>query len=477
MPKGSRIVDINGVVHDVENFVVAVSGEAKVIGRALVAEFNIAREFWPPTTVPGSPIVMDTVQEVAWDIKPTSEQAVASVTYDARTGRLEISQSDGSIKFVQVLNPAARAQGLFLFRVDVNSGTVTGTTGVWIDVNSDGTLGRFPYTVVNSSAIVSQELGDIDFSIALDSGGGVPDAGSIVIKPIDYIAELTGTNLTFTEVPWFLEDIRVNENASVILLSAPGAPQGFFTGNEHAVEVIREVYAQIWNIDFTVQVDIVSGALTGGDATGVALSTDVIRTWNLDTITDEDLNAVVDVTYSDGIDSITKRVTMHSEQTKEAADSTISTDFVRFDRLIDNAVTQLPAPINEALALLLVQNDGQVNAQVLNSDPGGTQTFPQNWNDSAPTVPDPENFETMLHVVSGDAPVAFSDPLDVWLSLNITRSWGLNISAAEASGTEETFKQGRYEVSVRVSGSPGTIQTKTFEMIVESIVIPEGGLP
>jgi hypothetical protein len=160
MPKGSRIVDINGVVHDVENFVVAVSGEAKVIGRALVAEFGIAREFWPPTTVPGTPIVMDTALETAWDIKPTSDQAQAVVTYDARTGRLEITQSDGTIKFVQVLNPAARAQGLFIFKVDILSGTVTGTDGVWIDVNEDGTLGRFPYTVVNSSATVSPASGN-----------------------------------------------------------------------------------------------------------------------------------------------------------------------------------------------------------------------------------------------------------------------------------------------------------------------------
>ena len=479
MPKGSRIVDIQGVVHDVENFTVAYQGEAKVIGRALVAEFGIAREFWPPTTTPGTPIVMDTDTELSYDIDPQggTEVPLAICNFDARTGRLILSSPDGTEQFIQVLNPAPRAQDLFVFKVDQVSGTISGTLGVWIDVLSETTIGVFEYSVTNTTGVVSTVLGEATFTIAQDDGAGGPAVGTEVAKTIDFKAELTGVNLSWTEVPWLLEDITINENASCVILIGPGVGNAYATGNEHGIERTREIYAQIWNDEFTVQVDVVSGALTGGADTGVELPTDVIQVWGLDTFGDNDLDAVVDMTISDGTSSVTKRITMHSQQTSDNGDSDISTDFIRFDRLIDNAVTQLPAPINEALALILVQNDGLVNAQVLQDPPGGTQTFPQNWNDSAPTVPDPENFEAKLHVVTGDAPQAFSDPLDIFLSLDQTRSWGLNISAVEASGTEETFKSGTYELTIQESGRPETAQIKTFEMIVESIVIPEGGLP
>ena len=45
MPKGARIVDERNTVQETENFVVAIGGVAYTVGRALVAEFGIAREF------------------------------------------------------------------------------------------------------------------------------------------------------------------------------------------------------------------------------------------------------------------------------------------------------------------------------------------------------------------------------------------------------------------------------------------------
>ena len=463
-----------------ENFVVSYQGEAKVIGRALVAEFGIAREFWPPTTTPGTPIVMDTDTELSYDIDPQggTEVPLAICNFDARTGRLILSSPDGTQQFIQVLNPAPRAQDLFVFKVDVVSGTISGNTGVWIDVLSETTIGVFEYSVTNTSGVVSTVLGEATFTIAQDDGAGGPAVGTEVAKTINFKAELTGVNLTWTEVPWFLEDVVINENASCIILIGPGDGNAYATGNEHGVERIREIYAQIWNSEFTVQVDIVSGALTGGDATGVELSTDVIRTWNLETTGDSDLDAVVDMTISDGTSSVTKRITMHSQETSETADSDLSTDWLRFDRLYDFFVGNEGDPILEPAATITAWPDGTVTAiTALNTPQGsGTQHFPQNWNLSAPTVPDPENFEVMLHVVSGDAPT--SGPLlDVWHNLAVANAWQVKVTAAVAAGRPETSVAGRYEMSIQEVGRPETKLTKTFEMEAETIIIPPGGLP
>ncbi len=478
MPKGSRIVDIQGVVHDVENFTVAYQGEAKVIGRALVAEFGIAREFWPPTTTPGTPIVMDTDTELSYDIDPQggTEVPLAICNFDARTGRLILSLPDGTEQFIQVLNPAPRAQDLFVFKVDQVSGTISGTLGVWIDVLSETTIGVFEYSVTNTSGVISTVLGEATFTIAQDDGAGGPAVGTEVAKTIDFKAELTGVNLSWTEVPWLLEDIVINENANCTVLIGPGVGNAYATGNEHGIERTREIYAQVWNDEFTVQVDVVSGALTGGDATGVVLSTDIIRKWSLETVAESDLDAVVDMTISDGTSSVTKRITMHSQETSEGSPSDISTDFLRFDRLIDTAVIQPGEPLIEASASIFIFTNGTVGAQVLNTPPGGTQTFPQDWNVDAPTVPDPENYEALLHVVSGDTPTGDAD-VDIWINVSQGPRWDLNILISEISGKAEIFKEGRYEMSIQEVGRPETTQTKTLEMVVESINIPEGGLP
>jgi hypothetical protein len=127
MPKGCRIVDERFTVQDVDNFVVAQNGVAYSIGRALVAENGTAREFWPPTVTACDPIVMTTATETSWDIEAVNapEGAPKAIcNYDARTGRLVLSVNDGTEAFVQVLNPAPRGKGLYLFRVDVLSGTV-----------------------------------------------------------------------------------------------------------------------------------------------------------------------------------------------------------------------------------------------------------------------------------------------------------------------------------------------------------------
>ncbi|GAG34945.1 unnamed protein product, partial [marine sediment metagenome] len=215
MPKGSRIVDERNTVQDVAGFTVALNGVAYDIGRALVAENGTAREFWPPTTAACDPIVMTTATETSWDIEAVNSltgPAKALCNYDARTGRLVLSANDGTEAFVQVLNPAPRAKGLYLYKVDVLSGTVVGSpTGTWTDVLDLETVGVFEYSVSNNTNTVGQEVGSLNFSIAEDDGAGAPEAGTTVVKQIDFIAELTGTNLGMSTVPWLLECVKVQE--------------------------------------------------------------------------------------------------------------------------------------------------------------------------------------------------------------------------------------------------------------------------
>ena len=471
MPKGSRIVDERNTVQDVANFVIAVGGVAKSVGRALVAENGTAREFWPPTVVACDPIVMTTDTEVSWDIGSTGSPdiPVAICNYDARTGRLVLSVNDGTERFVQVLNPAPRGKGLYLFRVDVLSGTVVGSpTGLWTDVLDLETVGVFEYSVSNNTNTVGQTLGSINFSIAEDDGAGSPEAGTTVVKQIDFIAELTGSNLTMTTIPWNLECVKVQEDAIVHVLTTPVESEGeaFVTGNECNQEVIREIYALVWNSSFKVQVDDVSGDPIQGEATGVELDTTVRRTWYLEASADgEDFTSVINLTITDGVDSVTKQISIHVKRTDEDTDSgsDISTDFTQFDSIKDLFVQpDVSTPLQDTLTEISFLPDGTVTAQ---TSAGDYINFPQIWNTNSPTVTDPENFEIRCTMLQGDD-IPDGSILDMWLNLSAARTWSYEVLASEfgPNPIREIIEFGEFTFEIREVGRPDTVQSKRIFM-------------
>ena len=217
MPKGCRIVDENNIVRTVADFTIALDGVANNVVRALVVDTGFAREFWPPDLPADEPIVLSTAAAVSWDTTDLPDgSSIAFCDFYARTGQLLLSTPEGDPLVIQAINPAPRAKGLYLFRVDVVSGTIQGdATGVWTDVLAKETVGVFNFFVENDTGVAGQVLGDIDFSIAQDDGAGGPLAGSTVVKRISFIAESVGTNLSMTTVPWSLNDLLIQEDANV----------------------------------------------------------------------------------------------------------------------------------------------------------------------------------------------------------------------------------------------------------------------
>jgi hypothetical protein len=417
---------------------------------------------------------MTTDTETSWDIEAqNSPEGVpkAVANFDARTGRIEISVNDGTTAFIQVINPAPRGKGLFIFKVDVLSGTVAGSPeGAWTDVLDQETIGVFEYSVSNNTGSVGQALGSINFSIAEDDGGGSPVGGTTVVKQIDFIAELTGSNLTMTTIPWILECIKVQEDALVRVITTPIESEGesFVTGNECRQEVIREIYARAWNSSFTVQVDQISGDAVTGSPLATELTTDVRRNWDLEATSDgEDFNAVIDLTISDGVDSVTKRITLHVKRTDESTDpgSDISTDFTQFDSIKDFWVQPDPeTPLEDTFTEISFYSNGEVIAYT--NHPGGIYVnFPQIWNVNAPTVADPENFEIRCTMLQGDD-IPDGQELDMWLNLSSTRTWQYEVLASEfgPNPIREIIEFGEFTFEVREVGFPDTVQTKRIFM-------------
>lgn len=468
MARGSRIVDVNQVVQDVDEIYIAYNGQSMQIGEGYVAAAGVVRQFWPPTIVSQSGIVMDTASEVSFAFSEAPAKAICN--YNAQDGKLYLSswQED---KAIQCVSPPPRGQGIYLFKFDVISGDITGSpTGTWEDVNSDGTVGIKEYYLENTTtgSIAAQAT----VSFAEDDGGGSPVPGSIVTKTIDFTAEVIGQRITMTTAPWSLSNTEVNETAEVFIVVVPDGwydPINEVTleypvitgefGHPKGVQV-AEVYANNWTPAITVQVDVVSGSVTGS-ATGVPLTTDERRIWGIAAETEGNVSATVDVTISDGVETVTKRVTMYAEQKSESVDpgSEIDHDFLRYDEIIDESIGT-PYPIG-ASAFIRVASDGYVYATRLElPDPTG---FPQKWNTLAGAMTDPQNFECRAVVSDGDTPT--TGTMNQWFNLSSDHRWGYSARIYGGAndpipGTTRVEKGGKLRIEVREVGRPETLKIK-----------------
>jgi hypothetical protein len=174
---------------------------------------------------------------------------------------------------------------------------------------------------------------------------------------------------------------------------------------------------------------------------------------------------VIDLTITDGMDSVTKRISIHVSRTDEDTDpgSDISTDFTQFDSIKD-VFTQPDAvtPLEDTLTQISFWPDGTVTAQ---TSAGPYINFPQIWNTDSPTVTDPENFEIRCTLINGDD-IPDGDILDMWLNLSSTKTWHYTVLATDFGSffNREIIEFGEFTFEIREVGRPSTVQSKRIFM-------------
>lgn len=491
MTRGSRIVDAYQIVQNVEQFYIALDGVVNSIAEGYVAEGGVVRQFWPPTVEDGNGIVLTTDTEESYATKEVGQGPVdALCSWNCRTGQLVLSNED-EFKFVSVLAPAPRGAGQYLIRVELVSGDVLleFPSGEWHDVYEYGNLGIFSNYLRNGNTVQSVVSGEVTVSIAIDDGAGDPVLSTVVSKTVTLKAEIIGDNLSWTTAPWSLSSVRVNEYAAVAILTVPSGfgfeNEAFITGNtwqdlegfnDNYNEVIREIYAVEWGPQFTVQVDVISGSVSGSE-TGVVLSTDVTRLWEV-TAPDplDDNTATVNVTISDGVSSVVKQVTMRAAQLTEQTEpgSDLSDEFTRFDAIADiwEDFDNPPPPV--ARLTLTVNTDGTINAVGLAD--GQLLNFPQDWNINAPNTTDSLNYECRLTSV-GDDLYTGSSPTGLWMNLYQPYSWSLYADTSEFPRQLVVRSEADWTLEIREVGRPETVKTKIMTAKAISVGNPDDQLP
>ena len=482
--RGSRIVDERFTVQTTEQFLIALNGVANSVAEGYIADMGVVRQFWPPNLTADNPIIMTTDTELSYataTVNPAGVEAIC--TYDARTGRLILSNED-TVYYSGVLAPPPRSAGQYVCRFTIVSGDIVThfTDDTWHDVFEEGNLGVFENYLLNANPVQSFLEGEGTFSIAVDDGAGAPVGGTIVSKTINFKAELVGDNLSFTTAPWSLTDVRYNEPAYCILLSVPSGfgtqNEAFFTGSEHNTEVIREIYAVEWGLQFTVQVDVVAGTVTG-DALGVPLSTDVARRWRVDAPdVNTSVSATVDVTYDDGVQSVTKQVTMLAQYDYEGSvppddPGEIADDWTQFDRIADEWFEgAYPLPATSKMTLTIYA-DGTLNA--IGKNGGQDSSFPQNWHVDAPSVTNANDYECRL-TVDGYPVDTGSQLVGQWLNLSSARYWNYFVDATGFQSGIEITASGTWVLEVREVGRPDTVKQKTLDVIATAMAPDDGGV-
>lgn len=472
MTRGARLVDANNMVQDTKQFRLAWNDTIYAVAYGFIAHDQMLCQFWPPEVDIIDPIIMTSDAAESYDIKAPSEgQPQAKCDYDARTGRLILSSPTGDV-YENVLAPVPRGTGVYLCKFEPTAGSFVTHFGDtdWHDVFADGSLGLFHNYLPNTSAYPGQATGTAEFSIAEDSGGGVPDMGTVVTKEITFIAERTGNNFVFTQAPWTLSDVKVNETASVVVKVGPDP---YMRGYEGGSNVISERYAASWNSQFKVKVTVISGALTlGTEDTYLPLNS--FQQWQVIAYPGESNDAVIDVTITDGATEITKRVTITATSTDESAASTLSDEFTGYNNIIIQDSIDGGQPLT-LYAAIQARSDGTVNANTdLFEDPDSYPEFPQDWNTGAPAVPDPENFECRVTVVAGDTPTYGT--VNVWLNLSSDREWKNEATADSGPGTgivTDTVA-GDYLLEIREVGRPDTVKSKSFKLRASALSYPPG---
>ena len=491
MARGSRIVDGQNVVQPVDDFYIAYNGQSMQVASAFVANNGQVCQFWPSTVIAESGIVLENgTTEETFASGPAPQ--IAGVVYDARTGQLYFNDGDSdTYRIVEGINPAPRTQGAYLFKFDIVSGDIVADDpeGVWVDVNSEGTLGvKFYYLKAET---VGQVTAQGTVSLAEDDGAGGPLAGTEVSITVNFVAEVQPDRISMTTRQWNLDNVEYNERAEVAVVVVPDewydainnvrVTEAYITGEYGAPKGTQEVeiYTPTWGPDITVKADIISGGNFDARSSefGVELSTQIRRLWVL-TADDagEIKNATIDITISDGIYSVTKRVAMRAENRVEGVPpgSGIEEDFTEQLNVDDYVFFVLPQPPRFPGGRIEVYRVGNMDAFYVSDGSQIRDNYPQKWHLESPAASDPQNYEGRMFRVSGAE--LTTNIKDVWQNLNDNRIWELAITsqewAARPAGLEILTKTAEYILEIREAGRPETDRQKRiiFNLILEENV-------
>jgi hypothetical protein len=190
-------------------------------------------------------------------------------------------------------------------------------------------------------------------------------------------------------------------------------------------------------------------------------------------------SATVDVTYSDGITSVTKQVTMLAQYDWEGSTpgpddpSEIDIDFTQYDRIADEWFEgAYPLPATSKMTLT-IYSDGTLNA--IGKNGGQDGNFPQDWHTSAPAVTNANDYECRLSV-DGYPLDTGSDLPDQWLNLSSAHAWNYFVDATGFQSGIEITASGEWVLEVREVGRPDNVKQKTLDVIATAMAPDDGGI-
>ena len=403
----------------------------------------------PPATPPPE-WTTDQILIKKWTINPVV--AVAEIVFDLTTGFYTYSNHpDGTIT-EQYVNPPITASLEYEIKVDqttANGSTITGTLGSWIELNQ----ASLTWSLDQASAGLITETANISIR---------PVGGTAVVKVAVFEAGAATSgskNVWTTEQRDLVEEKEAVDATCDLTLS----PNGTATGDADTSGSFNEN----WHEDapdgdptgFTVRVNLISGDTPDGTL-GSAISVDQVRTWQLLATSGEDKSCALDVIVDDSIQSVTKRVTMHSVRTVPPVDppAWTATQWNLSDILWPQELALLTK------ATITFKTDGTATGEIENSNGGPVTQETENWHPDAPTPLDLENYEVKFEASSGV--LVGSPAVGVWHRLDVERVWEVEYATRPASRD--------YTLTASVRAVGGAAVDKS---IVMTVVADNGGTP
>lgn len=420
-----RLVVSDGVrTQQATDVKVAVSGVVKNVTRMCVADNGIVRQFYPT-------VASETDARIVWTTAPiTVIQSVedpadseATLTFNRSSGTFSYDNYPlGGVVGIYI-NPAldgtAGDDGKFLIKIQQDSGdTLTGAAGTWLNLNANHvvSLDQTIVGVLNAVATIS---------IAQDNGSGSPVVSTQIDKVVTFISEVRVTN----DVVWSVlqRDLVENKESVDADCQLAFSPEGFATGDADT----SGAFTEAWHKDspvvpdpqnFTVNTTLVSGTAPTGSALGSDLTLDGVRQWTLLATIGETLVCELDVIVDDGVTPITKRVTMASSRT----DVTTLNVWEVVPLWILRESNTFPSD-----AEVSVSHRSQGNAT--GDELALGEQFNEPWHSESTAASDPENYQVMLEVNTGNGPTSGA-AVGVWLPADSNYTWRLTSTGPPLAG-------------------------------------------
>ena len=452
-------VSHNGFLKDGTKYLVEVGGESKDVQRALVVTGGLARQYWPKA--------LSTDPNIRWTnipIAPDNYEILANQPSISRIDFIDagtFSYSSDPDDTVDQTTPgtwlasSVTAIEQYIIRGTLVSGTDNWAgsepLGVWADA-----FGGVIFGVEQTSQGNAEVVLDVDVA-AVDPGQLptlAPLAGSQVTKRCSFDAIVTDSSnkIAWSTLAWVVTEDRLGSDADCVLTlvhvgTASAVGDNTETGDWHDDAPLAPDPE-----NFTVNTVLVSGDAPTGDLLATNLSMAIDRSWTLTSaLGDGAKTCELDVTVSDGVDSVVRRVTMSSERTETGQSNKIiwTSSPATVDALSRAAQSE------DAVITLLVDNNGEESAT---PEPQGSGQS-QDWHSEAPAATDPELYEVKLELFAGDAPD--TGTIGTYEPLSVDRIWTMTVD-----GAVNDEKEGWWDVTIRQIGNGPSAVTRQFHVTV-----------